>query len=461
MTDALSHDLRGGRARAVGPGRVGAALREAAPSALIAIFLVSLVLPVLFNLGPMRLSPYRLILLVMFVPLCLRWISGQAGRIGTPDILMVLFCVWTGLSIGMVNGFGAQYQFIGISTAETLGAYLLARVLIRDLASFRYFVKTFAVIVVLLGVIALVESFTGRMPLSDLLRPIFQVHPEHRMDPRWGLYRAQGPFEHPILYGVFCSAAFALSIFVLGHGRRGTGWLFWPVGAVAATFASLSAGALLPIVLQVFMIVWDRVLNTLRHRWTLFFGLVVLAYVALSFLSNRPPVQIFIQYLTFSAHNAWIRLAIWEYGLDNVWANPLFGLGLNDWVRPGWLPASIDSFWLVIAIRSGVPGFLLIAGCFLAVMIGLARMRSASPAIRDARKGLLMVLAGLSFAISTVHLWNATYVFMIFLFASGVWMIDWQDPPEDGGGEDQDAGPARRTVLNDAGSATGGRRTVL
>jgi hypothetical protein len=50
---------------------------------------------------------------------------------------------------------------------------------------------------------------------------------------------------------------------------------------------------------------------------------------------------------------------------------------------------------------------------------------------------------------------------MIFLFASGVWMIDWQDPPEDGGGDDKDAGPARRTVLNDAASATGGRRTVL
>jgi hypothetical protein len=478
MTDSLSATPRstGLRSGARPAGRAGAALRQAAPSVLIAVFLASLVLPVFFHIGPLRLSPYRLILLVMFFPLLIRWLGGQAGRIRTADILMLLFCIWVAFSLAARHGLGQTFEFSGVFVMETFGAYLMARVLIRDLADFRYFVKVFSAIVMVLAPLALYESLTGRLLLTEFFGSFMQTHTPVRMDPRWGLERAQGPFEHPILYGVFCSAAFGLSIFVTGHGRQGLSWMVRPAGAVLATFASLSAGALLSILLQGGMMAWDWVLRTFRHRWTLFFGLAAAGYIALDIAADRSPVQIFIHYLTFSAHNAYIRLAIWEYGLDNVWSHPILGLGRDDWARPHWLPASVDSFWLVITMRHGLPGFFLLTGAWLAILIGLARLKSAAAPVLAARKGLLIVLAGIAFSISTVHLWNATYAFLIFLFGSAAWITD-ADAAETSGeaeaGDSSPASPRRRAVLGDTHAASGGpageggsqpagkRRTVL
>ena len=40
----------------------------------------------------------------------------------------------------------------------------------------------------------------------------------------------------------------------------------------------------------------------------------------------------------------------------NVWKYPLLGIGLGEWERPAWMFSStIDAFWLVIMIRTGVP----------------------------------------------------------------------------------------------------------
>jgi len=450
------------------PGRApGLAARRSAAQGgaarfLLPLFLISLVIPTYFFLGTMRLSPYRLLLVVMFIPLLVQWLGGKAGRIRAPDILILLFCLWEALALARVAGIGRSYQFSGIFLVETFGGYLLARVLIRDFETFRFFVKCFALVVLILGPFAMYEAVSKHAILLDIFRPIMPTHTMVTgLEERWGMRRAQGPFEHPILYGVFCASAFALSVYVLGHGRKGPGRLVWPAGSAFATFASLSAGAWLAVVLQIGIMIWDHALRRMRRRWWLFLGLVIAAYVAVDILSNRTPVAVFISYMTFNAHNSFIRLAIFEHGMNNVWARPLFGMGpWGDWFRPYWLPPSVDNFWLLMAMRHGIPAFLFLAGAWAVVLSGLARMKSAIPAILAARKGLLIVLAGLAFSLSTVHLWNATYVFLCALLGSGMWMVEWRDPPGTGREADAPRPPVRRAVLGESRTPQG-RRTVL
>ena len=201
-------------------------------------------------------------------------------------------------------------------------------------------------------------------------------------------------------------------------GRLATGL----VAVVAGT--SLSSGPLLSLVLQTMLIVWDKATASVAHRWLILGTLAALAYFVVNALSNRDAIEVFISYLTFNADNSYMRVLIWHYGTQSVMQHPIFGTGLNEWARPEWMPGSIDNFWLVNAVRYGIPGFLFMTGGFLSVCFGLGRLKGLSFQIAQYRKGLIITLYALAFVSCTVHLWNATYVWLIFLLGSGMWMFE-------------------------------------
>ena len=159
----------------------------------------------------------------------------------------------------------------------------------------------------------------------------------------------------------------------------------------AMTFTSLSSGPLLSAVLQFGMISWGWIT---RNAWWVLVGLVVLGYVAIDLVSNRSPVQVLISYLTFNPANAYWRLHIWNFGSAEVLRHPLFGIGLSDWTRPGWMStASVDNFWLNTAMRYGFPAFLLLAAGIAANLVGILRPRCRRRCGRRAR-GHVIALVG-------------------------------------------------------------------
>jgi hypothetical protein len=259
--------------------------------------------------------------------------------------------------------------------------------------------------------------------LIEALGNFFSVPAPGSSEARFGLSRAQTVFEHPILFGVVCSSAFALSFYVWKAGSSALGRLV--TGMIAlATFTSLSSGALLSLVVQSILIIWDKVTAGLPRRWLLLATLILIAYCTAGAISNRSAVEVFISYLTFNADTSYMRVHIWNYGTQSVMRNPIFGTGLNEWAHPAWMPGSIDNFWLVNSVRYGIPGFLFLIGGFLSLCLGLGRLKNLPDEVAQCRKGLIIVLSGLAVASCTVHLWNATYVLLIFLLGSGTWMFE-------------------------------------
>jgi len=160
------------------------------------------------------------------------------------------------------------------------------------------------------------------------------------------------------------------------------------------------------------------------RRWGILTAFVITAYITVDLTSNRSPFDVFISYLTFNADTSYMRVHIWNYGTESVMQHPIFGTGLNEWEHPSWMGGSIDNFWLNIAVQYGVPGFLFVAGGFLSVCFGLGRLRNLSFEAAQCRKGLIITICGLAFAICTVHVWDAPYVLIIFLLGSGMWMFE-------------------------------------
>ena len=239
---------------------------------------------------------------------------------------------------------------------------------------------------------------------------------------RLGLERVQAVFAHPIHFGLFCSTA--VSLFYIGMAGS-LSQMTRIIGCsliILTTFLALSSGAFLSVLIQLFLIGWLAFFRSNPWRWWLLAGSVVAAYVFVDLVSNRSPLRVFFSYATFSAHNAYWRSLIFEWGMVNVWNNPVFGLGLQDWERPHFMySGSMDNFWLALAVRYGLPGFALMA---LAWISGLGRVMLAQRGPTQLRYAWAFCMLGLTFTLATVHIWTAIYSFTFFLLGAGQWMTE-------------------------------------
>ena len=386
--------------------------------ATVALLIATLLLPIYFEIAGQRLSPYRLFLLLTFVPFGLRWVSGRAGGITRGDILIGLFCLWTGLAFFMVNG-AAAAPFAGITVVELFGGYLAGRVLIRNAADHRLLFRYMLVVFVLLAPFALIETFTGRRLISELLEPVFATLDRATGgEQRLGMNRVQAVFDHSIHFGLFCSIGIANLFYI--HRERLAKSLLLSGFATMMTFLSLSSAAVLSAGMQYGMILWGRMT---ANAWRTLAILSVVSYVGIDLASNRTPVTILISYVTFEPGTAWARIRVWEYGIAEVWRHPLFGIGLNDWERGWGLTSSVDNFWLATTMRSGIPAFLLIAAGLAANLAQI--LRSTLPAETGRyRTGYVITTLAVIMTLCTVTMWGAVSIFIMFYFGAGTWFVN-------------------------------------
>ena len=136
MRRPLRRQAGGPRPAAAEPAAASAVL---GPLVLLA-FMLSLVVPGTIGIGPVNLTAYRLVLIAACIPLGLRWISGRAGPVTAVDLLFLASCVWISIALVVVHGL-SRIIFIGTNFVELFGAYLVGRVLVRDAAGHRRFVR--------------------------------------------------------------------------------------------------------------------------------------------------------------------------------------------------------------------------------------------------------------------------------------------------------------------------------
>ena len=407
--------------RKVAPDRAGA---QAGVSWPVLLFILALGIPWILPLGPLRMSAYRLVLIAMLLPCIANWLRGGAGQVRAADVALLVFCFWCCLSIVMIHGVAASLEPSGIIFLETMGAYLLARCMIRDADDFLALVRLLFRLVLVLAPFAIFESVTGRNVLLEMFAAVTQTSPDVYMDPRWGLRRVHAVFEHPILFGVIVGGVFALTHLVLGYGKKPfVRWL--STGAVGMTaFLSLSAGPITALTGQGALMAWNILLAGVEARWKILVGFVGLAFVAAELLTNRSLPVIFISHFAFDEESAWVRIAIWRYGSESVLSHPLFGIGFHEWARPPWMTSSIDMFWIVDAVRHGLVASAALMFAFFSICLTVAFKRGLDDRTESYRTGFLIAMTGYFLVGWTVYFWNTAYVLFIFMLGSGVWFLD-------------------------------------
>ena len=312
---------------------------------------------------------------------------------------------------------------------------MVGRAYIRTPGAFLALCRWVVASIILLAPFAVFEALTGRPPIIEAIRAlpgVFSVEIVN-IDKRLGLERVQGVFAHPIHFGLYCSVGLSLA-FVALRDQTPVVWRWVTAILIGLTgFLALSSGALLAILLQVALIGWAAAFHRVQARWWILVGLFVLAYIVIDIFSNRTPIRVFMTYATFSPQTAYWRSLIFEWGLANVIGSaekgiagsPLFGIGLNNWVRPFYMSSgSMDNFWLVMTVRYGLPGFLFLAvGYAWAIRLIMWRDFARDAVLTLIRRAWVFTFLGLSFTLVTVHVWGSIYSFIFFIFGAGMWLI--------------------------------------
>jgi len=391
----------------------------------VKLFLGGLLVPWVFSIGPLNLSTYRIILLLAILPCVVMWSKGKAGKKRVADFGLVLFCSWAAMSFVVVQGIDQAIEPEGILIIETMGSYLLARVCIRNAQDFRNMVVYVAKLIISLLPFTVYEWITGTNLLLLAFGSVFRTETVAWMEPRMGFSRVQGPFNHSILFGTFCGSMFALTCLTTKGKLSGIsrGVLTGLVGFSA--FLSMSSAPLAGVVFQIALLLWSKVLGGFAARWKLFWAIAFVGYLVVELGSNQTPAQFYISHFTFDQQTGWYRLWIWEYGSASVANHPIFGIGLRDWARPLWMHGdSVDNFWLLMAMRHGLPGFMFLVLSLLCIWLSIAKKTDVDPDVDVCRTSYLICMGAFVFVGSTVHFWVAAYAWFFFLVGSGVWMLD-------------------------------------
>ncbi|WP_306145394.1 O-antigen ligase family protein [Roseibium sp. MMSF_3412] len=300
---------------------------------------------------------------------------------------------------------------------ETVTPYFVIRFLLKSPGQ----LFAFPNLVFILMIPAILLAFPEAVILQerfvhDIARSISGYYYWIQEDYRLGMLRAASIFEHPILYGLFCSSMISL---VFATAKTNVSGVFKSAVLAFGCILSASSAPILTMIIQLAFLVGERCSRFLQHRAMLLIGSCAFVFTALSFLSNRGPIGIIATSLALNPQSGYYRIHIWENGIDDVLANPFIGIRPEEWTRPGWMSPSIDNNWLLVAMKGGFPGIILILMILYLIMRKLYAHDKVSQRLDGLRQALCFTFISLFLAGATVAFFGKMLPFFFILLGYG------------------------------------------
>lgn len=345
-----------------------------------------------------------------------------------PDLLVFFAAGWMVISFIVAYGPANGLLRGGALALDLAGPYLIARLCIREPDDLRRLIVFLIPGAAFAGASLLVESLSATPIVRPLAASIFGDLPLYEggvaigekgaaLDFRFGLLRASGPFAHSIYAGLFLSSLLPL-VFFSGLRR-------WPrkLGLVTAGFSlfTVSSAAILGLFLSTALMAADRLQREVRQlSWTMMVGAGAALLIFVQVASQNGLIPILIR-MTLNPQTGYYRLIIWRFGVESVERHPLFGIAFAVYDRPEWMNTSIDSYWLMIAIRHGIAvPFAILAACIAALVLTGRRSRLLNEIDRKLLVGVAITLACLVVAGFTVAFVGGILTWFLLILGAAI-----------------------------------------
>lgn len=332
------------------------------PYLTVVYFLLMLIPTELYvQIGSIRMEIYRLFL--VFVLLVFFSYIYSYRKYGLVGKCLLLYCVLCFFSFIINHGISG-IQSGAILFLEVFIGYFIGLQLGGKPRYLIQFLRLVSCVFLILAPFAFFEAIDGYRLLHVLPAGITNVPVIDNLGDsyfRHGLHRASTVFSHPILYSI-CAVMF-LPLIYLRYGKF-LGSIF-SIGFFSAMITSVTSAGFVMVIIQFILFCIKKLSVYIPSIFKLTVYSICVVYICLSFVSNRGPILLAIQFASLNPATAYTRYQQWLFAADDVANNPLWGIGFYEWSRPHWMQVSIDSFWLMTVLQNGYPALLALAVVFI------------------------------------------------------------------------------------------------
>jgi len=310
-----------------------------------------------------------------------------------------------------VADFFAGIKYQSGAMVDTTFAYFSARLIINNRAVLIHVVKVAAAILVVMALLGAYEAVTTATPYMGLLEHHFSVHGlaslgskfegqevvmGHGHEVRWGLFRAQGPHPHPIIFGASFALLLSLVWKLFYHARWQS--LRVPVcGAIVVGGASsVSSTPFTGLYAALAGLAFERAERWVKHLLVF----AILSCIFLEFYTGRPHFYyVFLARLSIQSGTGYFRGGLIDAALRHLPEYWLTGYGFKD---PGWGPeisgadyTDVTVHYVYLAVMYGVFGLLAYLAIVVKLLVSLWRRyrRSVETFDRDLCWALIVSIA--------------------------------------------------------------------
>ncbi|MEH2479028.1 hypothetical protein V1282_002385 [Nitrobacteraceae bacterium AZCC 2146] len=348
----------------------------------------------------------RMGVVLLFLP-ALGMLCQRGRRTVLSDLFAFLTAAWI-LCAAVYTSGASSISSAGAESLEFIASYVVGRAFFFGPAALNTFVRALKVLATAAIILALVDVLTGRWAAHDVAAAMFGTS---ALGPvfREGVVRATSTFDHPILFGTFCSLISAIFLFWEANSLRR---IIFVALCFVGCVVSRSSAALMCFMIIIAAYAYNNLMFQIRARWVALWTIfaVILAVI---FLVSEHPIGWVISHLTLDPVTGYYRILIWDAALDRISQSPVAGFSLQLF-NQNILDSTVDCVWLVVALRFGIPTSIFL---FLTnVTACLPAKRSYQMQVRNTfseRMSLAftVVLLMFMFAGLTVHFWNYMWIF--------------------------------------------------
>ena len=411
-------------ARTAGDQTIGAT-KERAPWPVVVMLICVIMVPIEFSfrVAGLFLTTSKLCMIVMTLVILPKLPSLKMKPY---DWLIVAHAFWTATALILVYGTASGIQSSGFYLLEFLVVYLVARIYLRTPGQLKATINVLFVMVAISAAFAIPEGLTGKPIVHEIARSMTGNYYPLNHETRMGIFRAKSFFEHEILYGVFCASTLALVWFASTPEQR-----VWKAPLIGvATFFSASSAPLMIFTLQIWLLLLERLTRTVKNRLLVVGSSIGVVLLMLDTFTGRGVIGI-ITMVSLNPATAWNRRAIWQFGIDDVMRHPFFGFDPITYSRPNWLGASVDNYWLLIMMRSGIPALVFLFLALLLIWLAACRLGNKNELVVRLRNGWGMAIVALLLTGATVAFFGKLQPLFSFFIGFGAALANSYRPEEE------------------------------
>jgi hypothetical protein len=379
------------------------------------VVLVGIFLPAIpFEVAGLNWTPGRLVTM-LFLGLAL-WVVLTRRRHYLSDFLVFLVSVWC---IGSVVINGGFRPYVLVESLELLSGYMIGRAFFDTRSKLEQFVHVLKIVAIVLIMLAAVDTFSGRRFTAETAARLFGAPFDiEETQFRYGLVRATSTFPVAELYGTFCAAAAGIFLYA---ERTATGKLLYGSLCIFGCFLSVSSGPILALLIVLGTYFYDRLMRRFPMRWKALrnsaIGLLLIIFLGDTLVLGNDavhPLLWIVRNFTFDPWTGYFRVEEWRHAMVVIENSPIIGIGFNPISdKSDIFLHSLDSLYLVITWRFGIPPAILLILAIIATITGLgpSSENSGDSYMLDLRTGFVLVVVSIALIALTVHFWDSTWIF--------------------------------------------------